>query len=97
MWIVLKGFGGALVKPDHFDDSAFDIPEVVWAVDDVWLSGCLARKGVKIWALADQHDTQHTPAGVYDALHKATSEGADRDDANKACIDFFRKTHNVWP
>jgi len=92
-----EGFGGALVKPDHFDDSAFDIPEVVWAVDDVWLSGCLARKGVNIWALADEPDTQHTPAGVYDALHKATIEGADRNEANAACIQYFRDTHGVWP
>ena len=70
---------------------------MIWAVDDVWLSGCLARKGVPIWALADQHDTQHTPAGVYDALHKAEIEGSDRDEANKACIAWFRDTHGVWP
>ena len=92
-----EGFGGALMKPDFFDDGSFDIPEVIWAVDDVWLSGCLAVKGVRIWALADEHDTQHTPAGVYDALHKATIEGADRDDANSACIKHFQDTHGVWP
>lgn len=92
-----EGFGGALVKPDFFDDEAFSIPEVIWAVDDVWLSGNLARKGVPIWALADQHDTQHTPAGVYDALHRAEIEGADRDDANKACIAYFRDTYGLWP
>jgi len=91
-----EGFGGALVKPDFFDDTSFDIPEVIWAVDDVWLSGCLARKGVPIWALADRHDTQHTPAGVCDALHKAEIEGSDRDDANKACIQYFQDTHGVW-
>ena len=92
-----EGFGGALMKPDFFDDSSFEIPEVIWAVDDVWLSGCLAVKGVKIWALADEPDTQHTPAGVYDALHKATIEGADRDDANSACIKHFQDAHGVWP
>jgi len=92
-----EGFGGVLVKPDFFDDACFDIPDVVWAVDDVWLSGCLARKHVPIWALADQHDTQHTPAGVYEALHKAEIEGADRDAANMDCIDYFRQTHGVWP
>ncbi len=91
-----EGFGGALVKPDFFDDSAFDIPDVIWAVDDVWLSGCLARKGVAVWALADQHDTQHTPAGVYDALHNAEIEGSDRDEANKACIRHFQDVHGVW-
>lgn len=91
-----EGFGGALVKPNFFDEDAFNIPDVVWAVDDVWLSGCLARRGVPIWALADQHDTQHTPAGVYDALHKATIEGADRDEANMACIRYFQEAHGVW-
>ncbi len=91
-----EGFGGALVRPDFFDDADFEIPDVIWAVDDVWLSGCLARKGVPIWALADQHDTQHTPAGVYDALHKAQIEGSDRDEANKACIRHFQDTHGVW-
>lgn len=92
-----EGFGGALMRPHFFGDEAFDIPEVVWAVDDVWLSGCLARKCIKIWALADEHDTQHTPAGVYDALHEATIEGADRDKANSTCIEYFRKNYGVWP
>ena len=92
-----EGFGGALVRPEFFDDESFNIPEVIWAVDDVWLSGCLARLGVPIWALADEHDTQHTPAGVYDALHKAQIEGADRDKANMACIQHFQKAHGLWP
>lgn len=92
-----EGFGGALVRPEFFDDPAFDIPDVIWAVDDVWLSGNLARNGVPIWALAGQHDTQHTPAGVYDALHKAQIEGADRDAANKAAISYFRDTFGLWP
>ncbi|MDJ0627132.1 MAG: glycosyltransferase family 2 protein [Rhodobacter sp.] len=92
-----EGFGGALVKPEYFDDEAFEIPEVVWAVDDVWLSGHLARKGVPIWVLADEFDTQHTPAGITDALHKARIEGADRDAANKAAIAYFQQTYGVWP
>ncbi|SHI58509.1 hypothetical protein SAMN05444000_10228 [Shimia gijangensis] len=92
-----EGFGGALMRPEFFDDAAFDIPEVIWAVDDVWLSGNLARMGVPIWALADQHDTQHTPAGISDALHKAEIEGADRDIANKTCIAHFRDTYELWP
>jgi hypothetical protein len=92
-----EGFGGALVRPEFFDDAAFDIPDVVWQVDDVWLSGCLARMGVPIWVLADQYDTQHTPAGISDALHMAQIEGADRDEANKRCIAYFRDTYGVWP
>ena len=92
-----EGFGGALMRPEFFDDTAYDIPEIIWAVDDVWLSGNLARLDVPIWALADQHDTQHTPAGIAEALHKAQIEGADRDAANMRCIQYFQDTYNVWP
>ncbi|MCY4152575.1 MAG: hypothetical protein OXE94_10125 [Aestuariivita sp.] len=31
------------------DDFAFDTPAVFWAVDDIWLSGCLAIKKIPIW------------------------------------------------
>jgi hypothetical protein len=45
---ILQGLGGAVVRPEFFDDAAYDIPEVIWAVDDVWLSGILAKNGVPI-------------------------------------------------
>lgn len=92
-----EGFAGAMVRPEFFDDAAFDIPPVVWTVDDVWLSGHLARMGVPIWVIAGQHDTQHTPAGISDALYMAEIEGADRDEANKRCIAYFRDTYGIWP
>lgn len=92
-----EGFAGAMVKPDFFDDLAFDIPPVVWTVDDVWLSGHLARRGVPIWIIANQFDTQHTPAGISDALYMSQIEGADRDEANKRCIAYFRETYGIWP
>ena len=38
---ILQGLGGVVVRPDFFDDEAFDIPDILWAVDDVWLSGML--------------------------------------------------------
>ncbi|MDF0596170.1 glycosyltransferase family 2 protein [Psychromarinibacter halotolerans] len=92
-----EGFAGAMVRPEFFDDEAFDIPPVVWTVDDVWLSGHLARMNVPIWIIAGQHDTQHTPAGISDALYMAEIEGADRDEANKRCIAYLRDTYGIWP
>ncbi len=92
-----EGFAGALMRPEFFDDAAFDIPPVLWTVDDVWLSGHLARMKVPIWVIADQHDTQHTPAGISDALYMAEIEGADRDEANKRAIAHFRETYGIWP
>lgn len=93
---IFGGVGGVLVKPDWFDDAAFDIPPVVWTVDDVWLSGHLARKNVPIWLAADMYLAQSTEADQTDALFRSEIEGHRRDDANKAAIDFMRKTYGVW-
>ena len=30
--------------------AAYDIPEIIWTVDDVWLSGMAYHNGVKVWA-----------------------------------------------
>lgn len=92
-----EGFAGAMVRPEFFDDAAFDIPPVVWTVDDVWLSGHLARMGVPIWIIADQFDTQHTPAGISEALYMSQIEGADRDAANQRCIAYFQEKYGIWP
>ncbi|WP_216665418.1 glycosyltransferase family 2 protein [Pseudoruegeria sp. HB172150] len=92
-----EGLGGALVKPDFFDDEVFDIPPVLWTVDDVWLSGHLARRGIPIWVIADEFDTQHTPAGTTDALYQSEIEGARRNEANRRCIAYFREHYGIWP
>mgnify|MGYP001089353844 CR=1 FL=1 len=94
---IAEGYGGVLVEPEFFDDASFTIPPVLWAVDDIWLSGTLARRGIPIWADRTLHrvseviDTsQHFP------LHKAVIEGADRDAANRACIDHMRAHYGIW-
>ena len=50
---ILEGWGGVMVRPDFFDDASFDIPDVLWTVDDVCLSGCLERRGIPIWLNAE--------------------------------------------
>jgi hypothetical protein len=41
-WVAL------VIRPEFFDDTAHKIPGVLWAVDDVWLSGLLAAKGAAL-------------------------------------------------
>ena len=94
---IAEGFCGVMVRPEFFDDSAFDIPPVVWAVDDVWLSGHLARRGIPIWVdrkllqITTLLDVQH-----HFPLYKAVLDGAGRKEANRACIDYMRQTYGVW-
>ena len=94
---IAEGFCGVMVRPEFFDDAVFDIPPVVWAVDDVWLSGHLARRGIPIWA--DQKLVKITTMIEVDQifpLHKAVLDGVGREEANHACIDHMRRTYGVW-
>ncbi|WP_341368435.1 glycosyltransferase family 2 protein [Yoonia sp. BS5-3] len=50
---IARGVGAVLVRPDFFDAAAYDISDVLWSVDDVWLSGQLARLNIPIWGLSD--------------------------------------------
>lgn len=96
---ILEGWRGGLVKPEFFTDTDFQIPDILWTVDDVWLSGCLERKGIPIWLnhtgrclepKANSDEKKHI------ALRKFSYKGYNRAKANAACIDYFRDEHGIW-
>jgi hypothetical protein len=91
------GYGGVLVRPDFFDDVAYAIPPVLWAVDDVWLSGMLARRGIPVWVDRRLYGSGEVRRiALTRPLLTAVIEGADRDKANRACIDYMRATYGIW-
>ncbi len=94
---IAEGYGGVMVQPDFFDDACFEIPPVVWAVDDIWLSGTLARRGIPIWADKSLYQTSEIlESSLNHALYQSVIEGANRDQANLACIDYMRRTYGIW-
>lgn len=95
---ILEGWGGALVRPEFFDDAAFEIPELLWTVDDVWLSGCLERRGIPIWLNAENKiRSKGNSNEVKEAsLRNFTYQGHGRIAANRACIRYFRETYGIW-
>lgn len=94
---IAAGFGGVALRPEWLDDAAFEIPPVIWAVDDVWLSGHLARRGVPIWADRSLNLSRTgLEASKAADLYRARIEGADRLSANRACIDHMRTTYGIW-
>jgi len=94
---IAEGFGGVMVQPDFFDDAAHAIPPVLWSVDDIWLSGQLARRGIPIWVDRDLYRRRVVPeASLRYPLFANVIEGADRDTANLACIDHMRRTYGIW-
>lgn len=95
---ILEGCGGVLVRPEFFDESTFDIPDLLWTVDDVWLSGCLERQGISIWLNTKEkvRTKSNAHAVKESALMDFVYQGHDRLSANQACIQYFRRTAGIW-
>lgn len=93
---IFEGVSGVLVRPEFFDDLVFDIPPALWAVDDVWLSGHVARKNIPIWATSEIYASIETRTHHHTPLHTATIDGLKRDDANAATIRYFQEKYGIW-
>ena len=93
---VFEGYAGVLVQPDMFDDSFYDIPPVLWGVDDVWLSGKLALKGHPIWLEGGILDPRQADSERHAPLAKSVIDGADRQNANRLGVEYFQTNHGIW-
>ena len=95
---ILEGWGGVMVKPDFFDDFAWQIPDILWTVDDVWLSGCLEMQGIPIWLNAKSKPVVNQTSNEVEhaALRNLVYKGHDRKAANKECIAYFRQSFGIW-
>lgn len=92
---VAKGYGGVLIRPEFIPEDAFNIPEKLWTVDDFWLSGQMALKGIPIHKMVARPNSQRTMLMKVDPLINLVHEGLGRDAANLACIEHFRAL-GVW-
>jgi hypothetical protein len=94
---VAEGNGGVMVKPHWFDVRAFEIPDILWTVDDVWLSGMLHLAGVRIWANHEGFIQNSFPeASKLLPLYQHLENGVDRREANNRCAAFFRDNFGIW-
>jgi len=97
---IAEGCGGVLVRPDFFDDAVFEIPPILWSVDDYWLSGHLARRGIPIWVEErvglPQDDSRLCPDNHVFPLMQEHIDGHTRLEANAAAVQHFRDQYGVW-
>jgi len=93
---IFEGYGGVVIRPGFFDEEAFDIPRVLWAVDDVWLSGMLARRGIRIWVPAGLYEPKNTVADLTEALYRWRASDMTRAQLNAHCAHYLRDTYGVW-
>ena len=93
---VLFGVGGVVVRPDFFDDVAYDIPDVAWPVDDIWLSAMLARKNIRIYCPWRVAMPKSQATSEQDSLLGATFMGKDRQALNRAATEYCKDAFGVW-
>lgn len=93
---IAKGFGGVMVRPDFLGELAFNIPQDLAVVDDIWLSGCLAVNEVMIRSSGGKVRSKITTTAQQDALIDLVHFGLDRNGANLACIHYFQTNFGIW-
>lgn len=93
---VFEGYGGVVVAPEFFDDQAYDIPPEAFHVDDVWLSGMLARQGIGIWLAADMPEPKTTEADRKAALYRHRVAEKGRAELDAEAIDLLRRRWGIW-
>lgn len=93
---VFEGYAGVLVQPEMFDDAFYDIPPVLWGVDDVWLSGMLALRDIPIWLDGGILDPRQAESERHAPLAKSVIDGADRRTANRKGVEHFQQSFGIW-
>lgn len=95
---VFAGVYGAMMAPGVFQHpEAWNIPDILWTVDDVWLSGMARKNGTRIWV---NSVARPVPRDRYfdriAALKHHVEGGFDREGANRLCVQYFRDRYGIW-
>jgi hypothetical protein len=93
---LLCGYGGAVIRPGFFDRDVLAISEACWPVDDVWISGQLARRGIGIWAPAGLRTPEAGEGDIVSPLRSALFTDLDRRALDLRGIKYFRSVFGVW-
>jgi hypothetical protein len=95
---VITGCGSYLIKPRFFDESCWDYagaPRAAFFMDDIWISGCLDRTGVRKYVVPSSDrlrsvKIQERTMTLHDVPHG-------RQNNNNEVIAFFRGRWDVFP
>lgn len=93
---IFFGVAGAVVRPEFVDDEAYEIPEEAWAVDDVFLSAQLARRGIPIYCPRRHPMPMAADHASLEALADLELEAGRRQDLNRLAARYCQQRFGVW-
>lgn len=94
---VITGTASYLVQPRFFDSALWDYtdaPKSAFYMDDIWISGCLDRRGVKKYVVPASAMMRAVPAQRGTMMLSDVPNGAVR--SNTEVINFFRDSWTVF-
>ncbi len=94
---IAQGFAGVLIDPKWLSGPEFEPPEVAWPVDDIWLSGHLARQGISIRIAAAARSGMTLAYPDDHGLQDIIMDGRTRDQANHASAALMHQRYGIWP
>ncbi len=92
---IMEGYGGVMVRPEFFKPADQLIPDPLWRVDDIWLSGLLASRGIKVMS----NFKARLPSPILTAGYGLAEEfenGLRRHDLDCLAIRHFQDNYAIW-
>jgi len=93
---VITGTAGYLIQPRFFDSELWDYsgaPASAFYVDDIWISGCLSRRGIKKYVVPASSMMRSVPAQSRTMTLYHVPKGSVR--TNSEMLRFFRDAWEV--
>lgn len=94
---VITGTASYLIQPRFFDSTLWDYtgaPASAFYTDDIWISGCLDRRGIKKYVVPTSRMMRAVPAQWRTIALSDVPNGPIR--SNTEVIDFFHDRWNVF-
>lgn len=95
---VITGCGSYLVKPRFFDKALWNYsaaPRAAFYMDDIWISGCLDRRGVKKYVVPSS--TRLRSVKQQESAMSLRDVPRGRQANNNDVIEFLRSSWDVFP
>ncbi|HKL56087.1 MAG: hypothetical protein ACX93P_13940 [Roseovarius sp.] len=94
---IAQGFSGVLIDPAWLSGPDLAPPAAARAVDDIWLSGLLAARGIPIRGAAHARRALRPAFADDHALQDSLIAGQARHDANLTAAALIHARHGIWP